>query len=346
MNPAVDIELLPEEVEFGLILNEAEDKEKRRSRQRNFGKVQHRKFTGYDQKLPMVIYGLREETVHGTSADGRPHTLVVFRWGLQQRKRGRRFKSVQLRARFSTARMKDPSLGGGPDTYYDPHVVKVEPNGTYSLLPTPVTVVRTRAFEGGLEGSVDFAKGTSKLTYELSTTVEGTDQIIINGVERNEYDFQTAKDLGDPDRCNIAEWQLFENTTTRSGLPTFFRTAALLERREGDTARFTATFTIRTEVDSMTNAWTKFKRFVGLMPRDDPIIFDPSLDERGRFAVFKDKLDSAPLLDECRLVMFKTELDHNQPTVDTEQDEESTEGDIDSSETEESDWEEGAVDRR
>ncbi|XXH00764.1 hypothetical protein Hte_007115 [Hypoxylon texense] len=332
MASIIDLETSPEDIEFGLILNEAQDRGPHRSRQRNFGKVQHRKFTGYDQNLPMVIYGFREETVHGTSTDGRPHTLVIFRWGLQQRQRGRRFKSAQLRAVFATARTKDHTSSSRRDAFYDPHVVAAEPNGTYSLLPTPVTVVRRRAAEGGLEGGIDFAKGTAKVIYELSSTTTSDDQIVINGAERNEYDAATAAEVGDPDRCNVAEWQLFENAATQSGLPTFFRTAVLLERREGDAAKFTATFTIRAEVDSLTDAWTNVKRFVGLLPRDDPIIFDPGLDERGRLVAFSDKLETAPLLDECKFVMFK-ETDSGRTVPGESDNEDSRDEDSDESES-------------
>ncbi|KAI2472763.1 hypothetical protein F4781DRAFT_382789 [Annulohypoxylon bovei var. microspora] len=351
MASVTDLGILPEEVEFGGVLSGTQDEGTRRSRQRNFGKVQHRKFTGYDQKLPMVIYGFREETVHGTSADGRPHSLVVFRWGLQQRKRGRRFKSARLRIVFATSRTKDSSSNSSRDASYDPHVVDVKPNGSYTLLPTPVTVARTRAIEGGVEGGFQYAKGTAKVTYELSSTTTATDQIVINGVERSGYDIATAKEVGDPDRCNIAEWQMFENTATRSGLPTFFRTAVLLERRKGDVANFTATFTIRAEVSNLTDAWTNLKRFVGLVPQDDPIIFDPSVEENGRLAVFKNKLDTAPLADECKFIMFKDDPGSDQKTSDEkdteefleESSEESSEEDIDSSESGESIYEDAST---
>lgn len=309
MASADDLEVLPDEVQFGMVLEEGEFGEEYQPRQRNLGKVQHRKFTGYDQNLPMVIYGFREETVHGTSTAGQPQTLIIFRWGLQQRKRGRRFKSATLRAVFATTRIKDPSRGGGPDVYYDPHVAAVEPDGTYSLLSTPVTVGRSRNIEGGFEGGMDFAKGTAKVAHELSTSVTGADQIVINGTERNKYSSDALTDVGDPDRCNVAEWQLFENDATSSGLPTFFRTAVLLERRRRDLTRFTATFTIDAEVDIVTDTWTGIKRFIGLIPRDEPIIFDPTVDEAGRLATFKHNLDTIPLFDQCKYVMFKVDLD-------------------------------------
>ncbi|KAK4200468.1 hypothetical protein QBC40DRAFT_173860 [Triangularia verruculosa] len=277
--------------------------------QRNLGKVQHRKFTGFDQRLPMVIYGTREETVHGTSAAGVPHTLIVFRWALQQRAGGRRFQSIRLRAAFQTTRRSGPpGSSAGTDTYYDPHVVRVVPSGTYSMLPTTVTQTRTRAVEGGLEGGVELAKGTAKVTYKLSETVEATRQIVINGSEKNDYDSRTAEDVGDPDRCNVAEWNLFENEAAGSGLPTCFRTAVLLERREEDEARFLCTFKIRGQVDFLTDSVTSMKRVFGVVPRDDPIIFDPSVDEGGPLAGWKDKLDEVDMLDLCKFVMFKSGL--------------------------------------
>ncbi|XDG10285.1 hypothetical protein ABKA04_009900 [Annulohypoxylon sp. FPYF3050] len=304
-----DLEILPEKIEFGMALNEQQ------ARQRNYGKVQHRKFTGFDQQLPMVIYGYREETVHGTSTDGRPHTLVVFRWGLLQRRPGRRFKSARLKAVFGTARVKHSSSGVCHDTYYDPNVVMVEPNGSYSMLSTDVTIARTRGVEAGLEvGGGWLAKGIAKASHELSTTTISIDQIIINGTERNEY--KTNDFVGDPDRCNVAEWHLFENSAARSGLPTFFRTAVLLERREGDTSRFTANFSIHAEVDFSTDTWTRFKRYLGLIPHDDAIIFDPSIDERGKLTAYKDRLDQAPLFELCKFIMFKSGAASEMKTYD------------------------------
>ncbi|KAK6355548.1 hypothetical protein TWF696_004647 [Orbilia brochopaga] len=313
MASALDVEIEPEDAQFGMILEEGEFMDEFVPRQRNLGKVQHRKFTGYDQNLPMVIYGYREETVHGTSKSGQPRTLIVFRWGLQQRKRGRRFKSATLRAVFATTRTKET---GRPDPYYDPHVAAVAPDGTYSLLPTPVTVERTHGVEGGFEGGMEFAKGTAKATYELSTSVTKVEQITISGAMRNMYDDKALDALGDPDRCNVAEWHLIENPATNSGLPTFFRTAVLLDRRRNDTSRFTATFTISAEVATLTDAWTGIKRFIGLIPRDDPIIFDPSVEEDGPLAAGKCNLDEALMYEQCKFVMFKNDHESGKKAAD------------------------------
>lgn len=193
MDSLYDLDKLPEEANFGMILEEVQGDDdgdaEYITRQRNLGKIQHRKFTGYDQRLPLVIYGFREETVHGVSAASVPHSLIVFRWGIQLQSAGQRVKSARLCAGFRT---------------------------------TPVTVTRGRSVEGGFEAGMEFAKGTAKVTYELSQTAETADQFVMNGFECNQYDDRTAGEVGNPDRCNAAEWQLFENTAARSGLPTFF----------------------------------------------------------------------------------------------------------------------------
>ncbi|KAI4644049.1 uncharacterized protein J4E78_009632 [Alternaria triticimaculans] len=310
MSPLVDLDILPEDADFGMVIEEAglddEADPEYVPRQRNMGKLQHRKFTGYDQRLPMVVYGFREETVHGTSANETPHTLIVFRWVLQQRAAGRRFRSAEIRAVFQTKHKK--SSGSGIDAYYDPNVAAVAPNGTYSMLATPVAVSQTRSTEAGGDAGIEYLKGTAKVSYELTESVERVDQITINGTERSEYSHHNADEVGDPDRSNVAEWQLFENEAAKSGLPTFFRTAVLLERRDGDQSQFTCTFTIRAKVDNMTDTMTGLKRFIGRVPRDDPIIFAPSLQEVGALTKHKDKLDEVDLLDLCKFVMFNTGL--------------------------------------
>jgi hypothetical protein len=310
MTSPADLANLPDDVDFGMVIEEAglDDEEDPEfvPRQRNLGKLQHRKFTGYDQRLPMIIYGFREETVHGTSVDGRPHTLIVFRWVLQQCDNKRRFKSAEIRAIFQT--QHERKSGSGIDPYYDPNVVAVAPNGTYSMLATPVAVSHTRTAETGVDAGIEYLRGTGKVTYEISKGVESVDQITINGMEKTQYSNRAADEMGDPDRCNVAEWHLFENTAATSGLPTFFRTAVLLERRDFDDSQFTCTFTIRAKVDDVTDAKIGFKRFIGLVPRDDPIIFAPKMQEAGALTKYKDRLDEVVLLDLCNLVMFNKGL--------------------------------------
>lgn len=309
MAEAPDLELVPEDVEFGMVMEEIVDDNDPEyvPRQRNLNKPQHRKFTGFDQRLPVVIYGIRRVTVHGTSSASVPHTLIVFHWTIQQRNTERQFKWVKLRAMFQTKRQR---VNGVIDPYYDPHVVDLEPKGTYSMLPVPVTTSRTRAVEGAVEVGVEYAKGTGKVTYELSQTVEAKDCIIINGSEQNDYNKRALDEVGDPDRCNVVEWNLIENHATRSGLPTSFHTAVLLERRDEDEEQFLCTFSVRGSVDPYTDAVTRVKRWFGIIPRDDPIIFDPKIVEEGDIEKdWKNKLDEVGLFGLCKYVMFKTGLE-------------------------------------
>lgn len=116
--------------------------------------------------------------------------------------------------------------------------------------------------------------------------------------------------MGDPDRCNVAERNLVENGAARSGLPTLFSTDVLLERRAGDGARFLSTFTIRGCVDGFTDAATGIKRLFGIVPRDDPIIFNPQMvEEKDLGGEGKDEHDEFDMFGQCKYVMFKTGLD-------------------------------------
>lgn len=323
-------DLDPDDVEYGMILEQDDSSNGFELRQRNGGVRQHRRFTGFDQKSSMVLCGFRKETVHGTGHDGStPMTVVVFDWRLKQRKLGCRFKAATLRAIFSTRHRKpeyededdsndsddsDKSDNGidNPnhiDHYYDPHVAAVAPSGSYALEPTisNVTVARTRNVEGSATVNAGTGPATAQIgglvSYQLVTTVTATDCVTIHGSECMEDD---SYHIGVVDRCNVAEWQLFENSATRSGLPSSFCTAVRLERRQMDRSEFTVRFEIETQVDSITDKLMALKKFVGLIPRDEPIIFDPALEEDGPLMAWKNRLDEKDLFEECRMVMYKT----------------------------------------
>lgn len=131
-------ELIPreEDIQFGMRIEEGRAEEEFQPRIKNMGKIQRKKITGFDRHEPMVVYGLRDATVHGTNVAGMPCSLVIFRWYLHQRVRGKRFKSLRISITFSTER-KDKD--GKTDTFYYPHVAAVAPNGTFSLMPSVVT---------------------------------------------------------------------------------------------------------------------------------------------------------------------------------------------------------------
>ncbi|KAJ2980637.1 hypothetical protein NUW58_g6894 [Xylaria curta] len=265
--------------------------------------MQRRNITGFNQKRPIVIYGSLKETIHGTSAAGEPHSLIIVCWRIQQRSPKRRLKWVRIRAVFQTTRA---SLGGNIDASYDPIVVSIAPQGTYSMFETPVAQTRDHSIEGGFEAGIDSIQGMAKVIHRKSQSFEKVDCITINGFERNVYNQQTADGLGDPDRCNAVEWQLFENSTVGSGLPTSFCTAVLLKRHQKDESPFTGTFTVRMKINHLTDAWIAVKRLIGIIPCDNPVIFNPAVDEPGTLAAFKGNLDDVALLDFCQFEMSKS----------------------------------------
>lgn len=290
-----------ETFDFGIELVEVAPDDEYQPRLQNKGKIERINVTGFDRKLPMVVYGIREATVHDTDSQKLPCTLIVFRWFLHQRERGKRLRSLRIRVVFATER----KVGKANDTFYDPHVRGVAPNGTFSLLQTTQTIEQKATAEGSLEAGFGPASAGAKMGYELTRSVETADRVIINGQAINDYRGQSQ---GDPDRLNAVEWHLFENESQASGLPTFFRTAVLLERRRHDSERFTATVALSMEMGSVEDAVSKLKSMVGLIPRDDPIIFDPKLKRTNplRFDEYSQNLDMYPLEDECKFVMFKT----------------------------------------
>jgi hypothetical protein len=291
---ADEMGLQAEDIEFGMALEEGEPDDEYQLRQKNLGKIQHKKLTGFDRREPMVVYGLRDATIHGTDSAGTPCSLIVFRWYLHQRERGKRFKSLRIRILFATTRKADP--------WYHPRVRAVAPDGTYSLQETPVKVESKVTGEGSLDMGFGGPSAGLKAGFELSRAVETADRVIINGSSYSDY---RDEEQGDPDRCNAVEWNLFENAAARSGLPAFFRTAVLLERRDGDEEKFTAVFSVCAEVDPFTDAMATVKKVFGIIPRDDPVIFDPTMKEKSEFNGFSENLDSVDLEDVCKFEMYK-----------------------------------------
>ena len=295
-----------EQIEYGSSLEEVEYENSEdelnneyEPRLKNHGKIQRTKITGFDQRQPMAVYGQRDDTIHGSDADKTPYTLIVFRWHLHQRELGKRFKSLRICIVFTTTR-KD---GSSRDVWYDPNVKAVSPNGTYSLMPSTMSSTAKKTVEGSLGAGFAGATADVKLGYELSQTYETAHQITING---SEYSDTRGAEQGDPDLCNAVEWNLFENEASRSGLPTFFRTAVLLERRKGDMEKFNAAVTLRAQVDSVTDTMSKVKKLFGVIPRDDPVIFDPRAPkEASQYDAYINKLDMLPLEDVCKYVMYK-----------------------------------------
>ncbi|EPS38009.1 hypothetical protein H072_8244 [Dactylellina haptotyla CBS 200.50] len=212
----------------------------------------------------------------------------------RSRSKGKRIKNLRISVIFTTERKSGETI----DYFYDPDVRTVPPAGTYSMMPTDTSVEEKRAFESSLIATFGGVKAALKSVYELTQSKVTTDRITINGRTYSEYK------TGDPDRCNAVEWHLFENNSQKSGIPTFFRTAVLLERRPGDTEKFTGVFSIRMGVDVLFDTKRWVKKVFGLGIKDEPVVFDLTKVEETRLGQFRDKLEPVPLEKECRFVTY------------------------------------------
>ena len=228
----------------------------------NHGATERIWITGHDRDEVVNVTGELAEVVHGHMEDsgGKKCTLIVFNWWINGHNEGKQFKHVQIKATF-----KNEVKGA----YYDPIVISLAPRGVYSMLQSSQPVDKT--LKAGISAQTQPALGSCGFTfsYESTTSTERQDFVKIIGslqVEPNK------KEGGI--RPNVVQWDLDENASTKSGLPSYFRTAVLLERK--DDSPFTAYFGIETKVDMFTDFTRKVKELAGLNPKDEPVIFNPA----------------------------------------------------------------------
>jgi len=141
------LNLTEPDIEFGIGIRDEETGEYQ-PRISNMGKIQRTTITGFDRREPMVVYGRRDTTLHGTDSNGKPCSLIVFCWYLHERQRGKRFQSLRITVSFATARVQSGSAAIRVP-FYDPHVRAVAPHGTFSLLPA-ITAVEKKDVDRGV----------------------------------------------------------------------------------------------------------------------------------------------------------------------------------------------------
>ncbi|KAI4596068.1 hypothetical protein KJ359_006360 [Pestalotiopsis sp. 9143b] len=257
------------------------------------GKKQHRNFTGYDQTGPGVIYGYRHATIHGHLEDiegeRKAGTLIILDWSFLPREPHKRFKFVKINVVFAGP--------AGCRAWEEPAIQQMAPRGSCALLKTTYTEDKKKNLQASL-GAEFGAKLDLTSGYEVSTSTEMADKIRFSG--QPYLDFSSGADR-DPDCLNAVEWNFFENESQRSSLPTYIRTAILLSRETDN--EFTATFTIRAKIGSLTDLGAKFKKVLGSKEKDDPIVFVPSKKERTAFEDHANDLHKINLLDQCAFAM-------------------------------------------
>ncbi|KAM0545411.1 hypothetical protein ACHAPJ_011316 [Fusarium lateritium] len=192
------------------------------------------------------------EVIHGgVSPDGDNATLLVYDFHLDTTKRSRRVRTATLEFQFSS------SVPGVPA----PEVQAIAPAGRTTLLPSTAEQSKTRGYEVTAEaGQFVTAGGGVKWETTVSQTISD-DARVIGHIFSDDY----GKGVG-------ASWVLHENVLKESGTPSFLRCAILLNRKY-DEENFECKIKVKAEAD-----WkTEMGRFFGSTPRDDPILFDPTL---------------------------------------------------------------------
>jgi hypothetical protein len=272
----------------------------------------HRKdVTGYDREgkaALIAVNGSMPIFLHGTSAENTPssplYTLVIFDWHLVCRVPGKVFREAHIEVTFTAhadrgtaePRAKQHRLSGGLPSFWDPEVVSWAPAGTTWYHKTPHTVSTSHSVELGLTVEAGpFLSCGPKYTWTKSDS--GAERIAAIKVEGDKFYGE-----GRRTQANGVRWDLIENEATHSGVPSELRTAVLLRRQPMDNGQFLGKVTIRSSVSRLHDIREKWWAAVGVLPVDDPIVFDPQEPDRpGTYGGFRKKLDSFEIKDSSQV---------------------------------------------
>ncbi|RSL99033.1 hypothetical protein CEP52_010009 [Fusarium oligoseptatum] len=222
-----------------------------------------------DRGDSLVVQADLVTVVHGSLTDsasprGAPATLVISDFRFLPSK-ARRFTWAKITYKFSGL---SPELGGVGGT--GPAVVKLAPGGHFSLHPSPVHVEKGWNTGAALGVPVGPVAPSVTFGWELKKSYDVEDQVSLSGVAR-----LMGRDTGPK---NTAIWELGENETTGGGIPTRLRTAIVLKHKVLEAnARFQATVKIEVDADLRSKLGFAIQRVLGKIPKDDPIIFDPTV---------------------------------------------------------------------
>ncbi|KAH6715879.1 hypothetical protein BKA61DRAFT_602124 [Leptodontidium sp. MPI-SDFR-AT-0119] len=196
------------------------------------------------------------DVIHGFfSADSETFaTLIVLQFRFDSRKKARRIQAVTTSLEF----------GGMKPGENGPEVFSISPVGSLSLVPTTQHEEVSRELGLDIGGGILGATATGRVGWKKTVSRDGNDQTTVTG----SIDLK-GRNWG---KANCASWTLQENATTKTGVPTSMRTGILLKRK--DEIPFQCVVKINATVDVKSNLELLF----GGKPKDDPVLFDPSLD--------------------------------------------------------------------
>ncbi len=206
-----------------------------------------------------------DRIVHGHDGDARkPATLVVFGFRFHGLGHQRRFRRATITVIFRDAQKRDDEE--------NPVVVALWPNGDFILGDTTdIAVEVARTLEAAAKAGGDQAGFNASAKWERKQGYKKKDRATLTGsivLEGREYGDNNAicLDLG-------------ENAKTGSGLVTDFRAAVLLHRSSNEDG-FHATVKVEAEGGFLYDATCVVRKFLGLSPPNDAVLFKPGPDNQ------------------------------------------------------------------
>jgi hypothetical protein len=237
-------------------------------------------------KLVAVVHG------HLGPDKKAPASLIITDFRFASLGPGRRFKSASINYRFESM---TPGDRGTSASHRGIFVVNIAPKGYFSIEPSTKTIPIKAAVSSAADLPVQVGV-TASTTWDLTESAQTAGRATLAGTRNR----------------RTAGWSLMEDNKQKTGIPKYFRTAILLRRENYD--RFQATVDIETSTDIKSSVAKLF----GQIPKDDPIIFDPSTDYMGDFTnIAKDHLHDEKLMDFIILAGTGTESssDHENSNV-------------------------------
>lgn len=229
------------------------------------------------------------DVIHGRwSSDSEDYaTLLVLAFRFDPgNKRGRRITSAKITVTFY----------GESDEDDHPGVADISLNGSYSLMQTTQMETITSGLDGNIgvnllsSGQVSLGK-----RYEKVISRERSDATYVSGA--------TCMIGVDWDPANAVEWKLSENGTLKTGIPAQLRVGILLRRDSQENFKCTL------EIDSEVDLTTAIGRWLGGKPKDEPVLFKPSLKPTNRLMQYDTKNLGSFNLSLVEDVTFTTVLD-------------------------------------
>ncbi|PNP52485.1 hypothetical protein THARTR1_06953 [Trichoderma harzianum] len=197
-----------------------------------------------------------EKVIHGAmSADSERYaTLAIFQWVFQSSNK-RRISEASIELLFEA--------DSGDDN--DVEVERISFDGTYSLMPTTQQESLTTGGDASIAIS-QLASFSLSGKWEKVITRQTSDAITLSGGKR-------IVNNRPPNR--IAKWILSENKSQPTGIPASLKVAVLISRLEEK--KFTCRLALSCKTDTRTAAESLFKK----IPKDDPIVFQPDVHDKG-----------------------------------------------------------------